>query len=356
MEGAAIRAGEEFAAQCGGATGQELFEHLALTPGHGGAEPFQVSWPPTLEEFVETDRVTAGPCRTGHRHGRGSEIGHEGIQAFLMLGATETGQVGVDDGGGGTLVAEVDLELAEVFALFEQVSRVRVTQAMDMGLFLDATGVQGQAEGALEGGATHRFGGGGGPLAVVSLGGEQEPGMAMGFPAFPEQEQGALRQGDVAVAVALAGADVEEHALGVDVADFQVEGFAQAQAAGVDGGQGDAMIQGGDGGQDLAHLGGGEDDGESELGGGADQLDLGRPGTAEGFFPEELEGADGLGGGGAGEMPFGLEVEKVLAQFFGTDLVGGLAVVLGQVADAGQVGLLGPGQDREQTQVVGEAD
>jgi hypothetical protein len=55
-------------------------------------------------------------------------------------------------------------------------------------------------------------------------------------------------------------------------------------------------------------------------------------------------------------MPFGLEVEKVLAQFFGTDLVGGLAVVLGQVADAGQVGLLGPGQDREQTQVVGEAD
>ncbi len=51
---------------------------------------------------------------------------------------------------------------------------------------------------------------------------------------------------DVAVAVALAGADVEEHAPGIDVADFQVERFAQAQAAGVNGGQRDAMIEGGD--------------------------------------------------------------------------------------------------------------
>lgn len=88
MERAAGRASEEFAAQCRSATGEGLFEHLALPPGHGGAEPFQVSRPPTLEEFVETDRVTAGPRRTGHRHGRGSEVGHEGIQAFLMLGAS----------------------------------------------------------------------------------------------------------------------------------------------------------------------------------------------------------------------------------------------------------------------------
>jgi hypothetical protein len=31
-------------------------------------------------------------------------------QALLVLGATEGGQVGVDDGGGGAFVAEIDLD------------------------------------------------------------------------------------------------------------------------------------------------------------------------------------------------------------------------------------------------------
>ena len=82
---------------------------------------------------------------------------------------------------------------------------------------------------------------------------------------------------------------MEEHALGIDVADFEIEGLAQTQAAGVDGGQRDAVIEGGDGSEDLAHLGGGEDDRELELRGGADQLDFGGPGAAEGFVPEHLD-------------------------------------------------------------------
>jgi hypothetical protein len=227
---------------------------------------------------------------------------------------------------------------------------------MDMSLLLDATGVQGEAEGELEGGATHRSGGGGGALTAVTLGGEDQPGMAMGFPALTEQDQSALGQGDVAVAIALAGTDVEEHALGVDVADFQVEGFAQAQAAGVDGAQGHAMIEGRDGGQDLADLGGREDDGELELRGGAAQFDLGGPGAAEGFLPEDFDGADGLGGAGTGEATLRLEVEEVLAQFLGGGLFGGLVEVLTQLADAGQVGMLGAGQQGQKPQVVGATD
>ena len=65
-------------------------------------------------------------------------------------------------------------------------------QAMDMGLFLDAAGVERQAEGELEGGATHRSGGGGGALTAVTLGGEDQPIMPMGFPALTEQDQSAL--------------------------------------------------------------------------------------------------------------------------------------------------------------------
>jgi hypothetical protein len=87
---------------------------------------------------------------------------------------------------------------------------------------------------------------------------------------------------------------VQEHALRVDVADFQVEGFAQTQAAGVDGGEGDAVIEGGDGGQDPADLGGGR--------------------------------------------------------------FGGLVEVLGQVANTGQVAGLGARLEGQQAQVGGEAD
>ena len=131
--------------------------------------------------------------------------------------------------------------------------------------------------------------------------------------------------------------------MGIDVADFEIEGLAQTQAAGVDGGQRDAVIEGGDGSEDLAHLGGGEDDRELELWSGADQLDFGGPGAAEGFLPEHLDGAEGLGGGGAGEVTLGFEVDEVLTEFLGRDLLGGFVEVLAQLPDAGQVGLLGAG-------------
>jgi hypothetical protein len=233
--------------------------------------------------------------------------------------------------------------------------RVRMAQRVDMGVFFDAAGFQREAEGALEGGAAHGFGGGGRTLAGVAPGGEKQRGMAMGFPELAQEQEGAFGQGDVTVALALAAADVEEAALGIHVADFQAQAFAQAQAAGIDGGQGDAVIQGGHGREDAARFGGGEHDGEFELGIGADQLELVRPDTVEGFFPEELEGADDLGGGLTGQVPFRFEVEAVLAELLGGDQVGGFAAVFAQLADAGVVSLFGAGADGQEGQVIGEA-
>ena len=43
-----------------------------------------------------------------------------------MLGLAEAGQVRVNDGGDRALVAEVDLDLAEVLALLQQMSRIRM--------------------------------------------------------------------------------------------------------------------------------------------------------------------------------------------------------------------------------------
>jgi hypothetical protein len=115
------------------------------------------------------------------------------------------------------------------------------------------------------------------------------------------------------------------------------------------------MVQGVHATQDLPHLGGGEDDGEFELGGGAGELQFGGPGTLEGFLPEELEGADRLRGGLAGEAAFGLEVEEVVAELLGRDEVGRLGVMLTELADAGPVTLLRAGQERQEAEVVGEA-
>ena len=74
-----------------------------------------------------------------------------------MLGFAQAGQVRVDGGDDRALVAEVDLDLAQVLALFEHVRGVGMAQGVDMSFFFDAAGFEGQTEGALKGGATTRY-------------------------------------------------------------------------------------------------------------------------------------------------------------------------------------------------------
>jgi hypothetical protein len=74
----------------------------------------------------------------------------------------------------------------------------------------------------------------------------------------------------------------------------------------------------------------------------------------EGFFPEELEGADDLGGGLTGDLLFALEIEAVLAELFGTDQIGGFVEIFSDVADGLVVSLFGAGADGQQGQVKGE--
>ena len=110
-----------------------------------------------------------------------------------MLGLAQTGQVGVDGGGDGTLVTEIDLDLAEVLALFEQVRGIAVTQGVEVGGLFDAAGLERQAEGALECGAGHGMSGAGTDLATVALGRKEQCGMTMSLPLLAQQFQRALR-------------------------------------------------------------------------------------------------------------------------------------------------------------------
>jgi hypothetical protein len=134
-----------------------------------------------------------------------------------------------------------------------------------------------------------------------------------------------------------------------------MQSFAQAQPTRVDRAQANAVIQGFDLGQDLAHFLGGEDDRQLELRIGSDQLDFRGPGLAEGFFPEELDGANGLGGSLAGEFLLGFEIEEVLAEFFGRDQVRRFAVKLAEFAEASPVPQHGAFGQRQQAQVIEEA-
>ena len=270
-----------------------------------------------------------------------------------MLGLAERGQMGVDDRGDGALMAQVDLELAQVFALLQKVRGVRMTQRMDMHALFNATGLQGEAEGALQRGAAHRLFGGRRPQAALAFGREEPARMPMGEPNLAQPLERALGQGHVAITVALPTSDVQAHAFGVDVADLEVEGFPQPQAAGIDRSQGDAMIHGLDQGEQSADFLGREDDGQLELGVGADKLQFRGPGALEGFLPEDFDGAEGLGGGLAGQATF-LEVDEIVPEFLGGEFIGRAAKVLAQLADTSPVALLGTRQQGQQSEVIAE--
>ena len=169
-----------------------------------------------------------------------------------MLGFTETGQVRVEGRDGRTFVTEIDLNLAEVLPLFEQVCGVGMAQTVHMNRLFDPGGLETQTKGALKSRAAHRFGGGGSALAMVAFGGEEQRGMFVGSPLFAQELESALRQGDVPIAIAFGLADVQKHAAGVDVGHGDAQAFAQAQTAGIDGGQTNAMVQSRDGGEDVA--------------------------------------------------------------------------------------------------------
>jgi len=175
----------------------------------------------------------------------------------------------------------------------------------------------------------------------------------MALPMRAQQMQRALGQRHIAVAIAFAGADVQQHAPGVDILDCQPQALAQAQAARVDRGQGGAMIGQLDFGKEQPHFLRRKHHRQLELRLRAHQLHLDRPGPAQRFFPEQFDGADGLGGGLAGDLFVALEVDEVLAELLRCDGFGRLAEVLGELAHAVPVGLLRALADRQQLEVIG---
>jgi len=306
---------------------------------------------------VEADRgrILTPRGRGGlHRSELGLEIAHEAFEPFLMLGLAEAGQVRIDDRGGRTFVAEVDLNLAQVLSLLQKMGGVGMAQRMDMGVLFDAAFFEAQSKSPLQGGAAHRLVGRGCALATMAFGGKEPDRVVMSSPEGAQMFEGALWQRHVTVAVAFAGADVQEHPARINVGHLQMQPFTQAQTAGVKRDERDAMIQGGDAVEDLAHLLGREDDRQFESGLSPNQFQFRRPRPAKALLPEKFDGAEGLGGSLAGDFFNTLEVDEILAQLLDGDQLRGAVEMLGPLTDTGEVGLLGARRDGQELQIFGE--
>jgi hypothetical protein len=188
----------------------------------------------------------------------------------------------------------------------------------------------------------------------MAFGGKKPDGIVMSFPERAQMFQGSRRQGHVPVAIAFAGADVEEHPSGIDVGHLQMQPFTQAQPAGVKSDERDALVQSGDAAEDEAHLLRREDDGQLESGLSANQFQFHRPIPPQALFPKKLNRAEGLRRCLAGDLLDALEVDEILAQLLGRDEVWRGVEMLGPLADTGQISLLGARGDGHELEILGE--
>ena len=73
----------------------------------------------------------------------------------------------------------------------------------------------------------------------------------------------------------------------------------------------------------------------------------------KGLFPKQLDGADGLSAGLAGDFLVCLQMDAILPDVFGTEQLWRLQVKLAELPDTGVIGLFGAGANGQQLQVVG---
>jgi len=166
--------------------------------------------------------------------------------------------------------------------------------------------------------------------------------VAVGFPLLTQKLQRFLRQRHVAVFVALGLPNVDESTCTVDVFDFQVRALGQAQPAGIDRGQTDAIVLKANTVQHMVNFIPAEHDRQFFVFPGADEQQ-GWPRAFDGVIIEELDAAQGDGTGAAAPLFDVFTVQKVLPQIFFASPARGLVEVFAQLADGAYIQFLGTG-------------
>ena len=176
--------------------------------------------------------------------------------------------------------------------------------------------------------------------ACEKLVGEQ-PGLGtLAAPVLAQLLQQPRRKRDVAVLVALALVDAQHHPFGIDVAYAQPPDLARPQPRGIGRHQHRAMLGVGGDGEQPHQLVVVEDLGQSRGHLGPGQVEV-RVRHTEGDAVQEAHAVAHAVAALPAQPPLFVQVDEVVLNLLGADLVGAAAIVTGQPFDGGEVGLLG---------------
>jgi hypothetical protein len=136
-------------------------------------------------------------------------------------------------------MAQQDLNGAQIGAGFQQMSGEAVTQRVGMNLFLDAGSLGGSLAGVPDGFGVD------GPIAAMVAVARKQPHVGFSVQPMPmgtELFQQLGTEQHIAISASLAALDMNDHALAVDVADFQARQFRVPYSGGVKRHQQDALM------------------------------------------------------------------------------------------------------------------
>ncbi len=239
-------------------------------------------------------------------------------------------------------MAHVSLDDPEIDSGFEKMRGIGMPQGMDGdGFFVDSSSNLGLTEGPLDTTFGHGRGSGVCTLTASAKSREEEAGVTVGGPIASEQLEGGKGERDVAILGALPAVDMDHHAGGIDIGDFEVKTFMESQAAGIDGGKIGVILEGFDLGKNGSDFFTAENGMEATFGlGTEDSEDV--PVSLEEVFVEEAYAAIGDAHGIGGPVINVFAVKEIVLKFLLGDQIGGFGVELGEHADGAGIGLLSP--------------
>jgi len=206
---------------------------------------------------------------------------------------------------------------------------------------MDSSSDLGATEGALDTAFSHGKGSVFCSGSTPAKSREEEPRMVVGSPIASEQLEGGKGERDVTVLGTLSTVDMDHHAGGVDIGDFEVEAFVKSEAAGVDGGEIGVILEGMDLGKNASDFFNAENGREASFGlGSEDTEDV--PVSLEDVFEEEADPTVADAHGIGGPVINVLSAEEIVLEFLLGDQIGGFTVELAEHANGTGVCLLSP--------------
>ena len=158
---------------------------------------------------------------------------YEAVDHLTTLGVGTRREVCVEGRGLDGLVAQIDLNLAQVHSGVQQMGGVRMAQGMHGGLLVNAGLLEGGPKGGLHALLGHRLRRGSGLISRAPQSRKEPERGAVGEPLLSQQFPEPARQRHKAIFAPFAEPDVQQHAGRVDIRDLDIEGLFEPQAAAV---------------------------------------------------------------------------------------------------------------------------